>query len=280
MRRGKKKPKYFSDISVPINAALTPTNRYYAQYIEYIMSPYFYERMKYESKENLAAILGFIPQVQGDHKPVVDRLLAIVTEHMNYIEFTELPATTILNIVYTKDGTGVDPKFVDPELISKGIDFVYTEEFLDKVKREHVVWPEKIETNSQNMNNELVILHKDKLYEHIENLKEMYDSQNRPVLEEVYRQYSGCYLTTLIPLYIADTIVDKHRIPEGLKQIVGEFIAEKYTPELIEKIKVSAHPINMERYREEIGGDPDYYRYEDPQDYEIVEYDYAAHRDD
>ena len=150
---------------------------------------------------------------------------------------------------------------------------------MDKIKREEVVWPEKIETNSQNMNNNVAISHKDKLYEHIENLKEMYESQNRPVLEEVYRQYSGCYLTTLIPLYIADTIVDKHRIPDGLKQIVGEFIAEKYRPELIEKIKVSAYPINMERYREEMGGDPDYYRYEDPQDYEIVEHDYAADRD-
>jgi hypothetical protein len=184
-----------------------------------------------------------------------------------------------LNIIYTQDSAGVDPKFLDPELIFKGIDFVYTEEFLDKVKREEVVWPEEIESNSQNMNNTLHIIPKDKLYQHIENLREMYESQNRPVLEEVYRQYSRCYLTTLIPLYIADTIVDKNRIPEGLKQIVGEFIAEKYPRELIEKIKVSAHPINMEKYRENIGGDPDYYRYEDPQDYEIVEYDYAAHRD-
>ena len=85
--------------------------------------------MKYESKENLSTILRFIPQVQGDiYKPVVDRLISVTSDHMNYIEFTELPVTTILNIVYTNDTTGVNPKFLDPEIILKGIDFIYTEE--------------------------------------------------------------------------------------------------------------------------------------------------------
>ena len=103
----------------------------------------------------------------------------------------------------------------------------------------------------------------------------MYESQNKPILEEVYGQYSAAYLTTLIPLYIADSILDKHRIPDGLKQIVGHFITERYNPEMIEKIKISAHPINMERYTENTGGDARHYRYEAAQDYEILDYDYT-----
>jgi hypothetical protein len=163
----------------------------------------------------------------------------------------------------------IDPKFLTEDMYHKGINFIHTEEFFDRVKEEVESgwnsWPLRIEHTRPEM---------DEVYEHIEHLGMMCISQI-PVLEEVHGQYSAGYLNTLIPMYIADTIVDKHRIPEGLREIVETYMNTKYSPELIEQIKLFAYPINIDGYRENVGEDPDYYTYEDPQDYEIIEDTYA-----
>ena len=113
-------------------------------------------------------------------------------------------------------------------------------------------------------------------YEHIQNLKKLIENENMPIIEEIYRNYSTGYLTTLIPLYIADTIVDKRRIPEEMIEIVESYIRENYSPELIENIKETVYPINMDKYRENIGREnAEHYMYEEPQEYEILDYDYT-----
>ena len=276
-----------NDISITINCALDPTCPNQRACIDYIESEYFERRLICEPRENLEEIVRVMRQgyLQGTRLIIIRAVLQLI----ELFEFTDLPALTILLYIHAppeQRDDFVDEKFWGPQFYSKAIEYIFTEEFFDKAMDEEIDWEQfpEFSINDADWDKFPELLNPELTAEEIEVIKmeivqniryrmdDMKENKNSDyvIIEEVYGEYSGGYLSSLIPIYISETIIQKPLMSDGTRAAVSAFLEgnEYYTEEYIEKIRIHSWPIDEAGFRKRTGASMyEHYAYEDEELY-------------
>ena len=90
----------------------------------------------------------------------------------------------------------------------------------------------------------------EEIQEHINNMASRYNP-DYVIIEEIYGEYSGGYLNSLIPIYISESIIQKPLMSDEVRAAVTTYMStdEHYTPEYIENIRTQAWPIDEAGFR-------------------------------
>uniref|UniRef100_A0A6C0D3Q0 Uncharacterized protein n=1 Tax=viral metagenome TaxID=1070528 RepID=A0A6C0D3Q0_9ZZZZ len=269
-KRKPKQPPKQTDIIMAINSALDPSSPNQKACEDYIRSPSFESRMLCEPRQNMEYIVTEINKTWGDDIPnLALRIVRVINPLLDLFEFTDLPALTILEYIYTSTQEEkealVGEKFVDSIFFDKAVEYIFTEEFFDKALNEDIDWAQFDSFSDEGMSEE-EIKQFEEIQEHIHNMASRYHP-DYVIVEEVYGEYSGGYLNSLIPIYISETIIQKPLMSDEARAAVSAYMAtdEYYTPEYIENIRTKSWPIDEGGFRRRTGGSMyEYYAYEDP----------------
>jgi hypothetical protein len=262
-RKRNEKVKYI-DLTTIINCALDPRCPNQKLGEEYINSPNFERRVLCEPRENLEEIVRVMRQTEvGGRIPHIPlKIIRIILPLIEMFEFTDLPALTILEYIYANTEEDkeelVGEKFMDSSFYDKAIEYIFTEEFFDKAMREEIDWSNFDSFTDPEMSEEEI----EEIQEHINDMAQRYNPEY-VIIEEVYGEYSGGYLNSLIPIYISETIIGKSLMSDETRAAVNVFIEDNYTTEYIEKIRTYSWPIDEEGFRRRTTGSMyEHYAYE------------------
>jgi hypothetical protein len=269
----KRKPKEIPkkrDISITINCALDPTCPNQKACEEYIESPFFETRMLCEPRKNMEHIIREIRKIWSDDIPrIALRIIEVINPLIELYKFTDLPAITILEYIYANTEEDkqalVGEKYMDSVFYNKAIEYIFTEEFFDKAMSEEIEWSIYDSFTDPEMSEEEI----EEIQEHINNMASRYHA-DYVIVEEVYGEYSGGYLNSLIPIYISETIIQKPLMSDQARGAVTAYMGtdEHYTAEYIENIVTKSWPIDEKGFRRRTGGSMyEHYHYEDPELY-------------
>jgi hypothetical protein len=191
------------------------------------------------------------------------KIIRVILPLIELFEFTDLPALTILEYIFANTEEEKDElvgeKFMDSSFYNKAIEYIFTEEFFDKAMTEDIDWDVYNSFTDPEMTEEEI----EEIQEHINDMGRRHNPEY-VIIEEVYGEYSGGYLNSLIPIYISETIIQKPLMSDGTRTAVTAFIEGNYTPEYIEKIRTMSWPIDEEGFRRRTGGSMyEHYAYED-----------------
>jgi len=253
-RKMKRKPKQKSkqtDLTVTINCALDPACPNQIACEEYIRSPLFERRILCEPRENMEHIIRKIHQTWGDDMPnIALRIVRVIIPLIELYKFTDLPALTILEYIYANTEEDkealVGEKFMDSLFYDKAIEYIFTEEFFDKAMSEEIDWSIYDSFTDPEMSEEKI----EEIQEHINNMASRYNP-DYVIIEEIYGEYSGGYLNSLIPIYISESIIQKPLMSDEVRAAVTTYMStdEHYTAEYIENIRTQAWPIDEAGFR-------------------------------
>ena len=268
-RKTKQSPKQ-TDLTITINCALDPTCPNQKECEDYIKSPLFERRILCEPRENMEHIVRKIRQTWGDDiPPIALRIIRVILPLIELYEFTDLPALTILQYIYANTEEDkealVGEKFMDSSFYHKAIEYIFTEEFLDKSMSEEIVWSDYDSFTDPEMTEEEI----QEIQNQINNMGEIYNSEY-VIIEETYGEYSGGYLNSLIPIYISESIIQKPLMSDEARTAVTAYMAtdEHYTPEYIENIRTKSWPMDEAGFRRRTGTSMyQHYAYEDEELY-------------
>jgi hypothetical protein len=264
-KRKRKEIQKGNDITIIINCALDATCPNQKLSEDYINTIFFERRLMCEPRENLEEIVRVMRQqeVVGIRLKIVRLILPLI----ELFEFTDLPALTILEYIYANTEEDkeaiVGEKFMDSSFYHKGIEYIFTEEFFDKAMSEEIVWSNYDSFTDPEMSEE----ENEEIQEHINDMAARYNPEY-VIIEEVYGEYSGGYLNSLVPIYISETIIQKPLMTDETRVAVTAFIEGNYTPEYIEKIRTESWPMDEAGFRERTSTSIyEHYSYEDAELY-------------
>ena len=257
------------DLRGIIMSALDPTSPDQKLGEDYINSQHFQGRVMCEPRANLEEIIRVMRETEiGGRIPAIPlRIIRVILPLIQLFEFTDLPASIILQYIYANTEEEkeelVGEKFMDSSFYDKAIEYIFTEEFFDKAMTEEIDWAQYDSFTDPEMSEEEI----QEIQEHINDMAHRHNPEY-VIIEEVYGEYSGGYLNSLVPIYISETIVGKPLMRDETRDAVTAFIEGNYTPEYIEKIRTQSWPIDEEGFRRRTGGSMyEHYAYEDAELY-------------
>lgn len=257
------------DLRGIIMSALDPTSPDQKLGEDYINSQHFEGRVMCEPRANLEEIVRVMRQTEiGGRIPAIPlRIIRVILPLIELFEFTDLPASIILQYIYANTEQEkedlVGEKFMDSSFYDKAIEYIFTEEFFDKAMTEEIDWAQYDSFTDPDMSEEEI----QEIQEHINDMAHRHNPEY-VIIEEVYGEYSGGYLNSLVPIYISETIVGKSLMRDETRDAVTAFIEGNYTPEYIENIRTLSWPIDEEGFRRRTGSSMyEHYAYEDAELY-------------